>query len=118
MGTKYTPGVWNAKYLSGAGWQIHADIKSHLGEKYSNEYPICQNEAIIAYDPWRQWPRAEFDDMQEANIKLMAAAPELLDALQEAYSQVKELCQTFRVPYPESSFERYEAAIDKATKGV
>jgi hypothetical protein len=35
----------------------------------------------IAYELWTQFPRAEWDAMQEANARLIAAAPDLLTAL-------------------------------------
>jgi hypothetical protein len=36
----------------------------------------------IAYELWTQFPRAEWDAMQEANARLIAAAPDLLETLE------------------------------------
>jgi hypothetical protein len=58
--------------------------------------------------------------IDRAIAALQAAKPESVDvddlakvreALEEAYSQVKELCETHRHPFPLASFERYNAAI-------
>ena len=50
-----------------------------------------------------------------ANAKLIAAAPELYECLIEAYAQVKDMCTVLKIPFPKASFERYEAALAKAT---
>ena len=38
---------------------------------------------------------------------------ELVEALEEAYNQVKELCECNNHPYPLASFERYREALAK-----
>jgi hypothetical protein len=74
----------------------------------------------IAYELWTQFPRAEWDAMQEANARLIAAAPDLLEALQELD---EAYC---RAGSPLNKAERHEdrmrliaarAAIAKATGG-
>ncbi len=87
MTTKFTPGPWTAKYTSGAGLSVHADVSKALGDRYSSDCPIYHlgNDACslqISYELWTQFPREDWDAMQQANAQLMSAAPELLSALE------------------------------------
>lgn len=47
-----------------------------------------------------------------------ARADELAEALREAYGQVRELCDAHAHPYPEASFDRYEAALATAARSA
>lgn len=40
----------------------------------------------------------------------------LVACLKEAQSQVKEICTVFKIPIPEASFERYDAALNQMEK--
>lgn len=89
MENKFTPGPWTFKHSSGAGLGIWADVSKVLSERYSssNDVPVYHiNEDTpkiqIAYELWTQFPRQEWDSMQRANGLLMAAAPDLLAALE------------------------------------
>ena len=52
---------------------------------------------MVCYESWRQFPSINFKEMQEDNAHLIAAAPELLEAL--------ELCHT--------RIFNYQAGMDK-----
>ena len=58
---------------------------------------------------------AGFESNNEANARLIAAAPELLESAKELASHVREMCRVFRIPEPTASLDRYDAAIAKAT---
>lgn len=85
---KHTPGPWIAKHSSGAGLGVWADLRPALGDKYSKDFPIIGVDSLpapkvqIAYEQWVQFPSNEWNEMQAANVKLMAAAPDLLAALE------------------------------------
>lgn len=86
---QHTPGPWEAKYSPGAGLGVWADLRPALGERYSADFPIAGNKTLptpkiqIAYETWVQFPSGEWETMQKANMRLMAAAPDLLDALEK-----------------------------------
>jgi hypothetical protein len=108
---KHTPGPWTAKHTSGAGLSVHANISKALAPRYSDDCPIYHlgNDACtmnIAYELWTQFPRAEWDAMQEANARLIAAAPELLEALQALLAESV---------YESMATATARAAITKAT---
>lgn len=83
---KHTPGPWTFKHTPGAGLGIFADVSKALGERYSKDSPLyhVSNDycgLCISYELWTQFPREEWDSMQAANGRLMAAAPDMLAAL-------------------------------------
>ncbi|MDC3857729.1 hypothetical protein [Pseudomonas aeruginosa] len=86
----YTPGPWD--YWSGYNPvdELEAQITTEDGDI-----------VIASYN--RQIPEGE------ANAKLLAAAPDLLEALQACIQQITALCSTDDVP------DQARAAIAKAT---
>lgn len=102
METKHTPGPWTVT-ADGAGWHIEcapervhsvAYIRAEIGEE----------------DPDTS------DDEKEANASLIAAAPELLAALQEVTMMLDSLFNVrVNEPDPDSISGRARAAIAKAT---
>jgi len=90
---KFTPGPWIAKELDGAGW---VDIvKLNDGGRESVPFAACKH----------------FD--QEANARLIAAAPELLEALIAVSKQARHSDYDWDV----SLSREVSAAIAKATGG-
>lgn len=93
MTKKYTPGPWEYNTQeNGVEYDVMVDGVWHVAI-------VCDACA---------------DGDTEANARLIACAPELLEALEEAYKQVKELCDCYNHPYPLSSFERYNSIITKS----
>ena len=93
---KFTPGPWEAKYIPSSGLKIIAKVD--IGkEDMSNgvlqpiydlsvkpELRVNDNGSVtmeLAYESWRQFPSVDFKAMQEANASLIAAAPDMYEAL-------------------------------------
>lgn len=112
---RHTPGPWTFKHAPGAGLGVFADVRKALGERYSKDCPVwhVSNDYVgmcISYELWTQFPRKEWDSMQVANGRLIAAAPELLQALKEAVEIIEgEFPGTWQVG---------RAAIAKAEGGT
>lgn len=115
---KHTPGPWKAKHTPSAGLSVHANVSKALGPRYSDDCPIYHlgNDACtmsLAYELWTQFPRAEWDAMQEANARLIAAAPELLDSLRALTHSLDP--DHFEHDDQREAFKQAVAAITKAT---
>lgn len=100
----FTPGPWVLKSDGASGNEIWADVdlgrptfdgavpaEPRLQPIYHvNARPqlIVSDEgnvhAQIVYESWRQFPSTNFKETQEANARLIAAAPELLERLKDA----------------------------------
>lgn len=96
---------------------VHANVSKALGPRYSHDCPIYHtaSDAVglsIAYELWTQFPRAEWEAMQLANARLIAAAPDLLEAL-IAITTVR--CDGMDPTPINEAYEKADAAIAKAT---
>lgn len=81
---KHTPGPWIAEDCIGAGWKIKGVIPF---EAECVEYRMKAAEQMIfemvAYERWVQFEPQNWKDMQAANARLIAAAPDLLEAVEK-----------------------------------
>jgi hypothetical protein len=69
MSDKHTPGPWGWDDVPGSGIQIRGPYKG--------------GTRLLFIEIWRQFPEREWDAEMEANARLIAAAPDLLESLQE-----------------------------------
>ena len=96
---QHTPGPWVGRTIG----QSLATVETQDGE-----YIIC-NTAQLRWDDWKT-KHAE----RKANARLMAAAPELLEALQRLSAQ----CERLRLPgQPETDAEKTARAVIAKTTG-
>ena len=101
MSAKFTPGPWHANWtrLNGKAIGFHVADETHGSIR-----PICE-----FYDGTEAMPPEEV----EANARLIAAAPDLLEALQDCERVMSEELKGLLVIQPELKNAR--AAIAKAT---
>ena len=97
MSEKYTPGPWNANFTRFSRWVVGFHITD---PKHGSLRPICEMGAM---NP----------DEIAANARLIAAAPELLEALMLAESVYRQNC--VNEGEPSSVLDAMQAAILKAT---
>ena len=94
---KHTPGPWEAKNIPSAGWQIRARLKSYEDQLLrffeTSHTPNLRVEfsrdslnliATLGYETWCQFPVDGWERELAANMRLIAAAPDLLEALVKA----------------------------------
>lgn len=141
----HTPGPWQAEDVAGAGIQIKAKLPFHpyaaAGDSetrwqlakdkafgifymtpHSGNVNFTVNDegqlsAMLCYEEWVQFPSTDWEAMQMANARLIAAAPMMLDALLEiAKGEGAYNCD--RVIHAENTVAAMvalaRAAIDKA----
>jgi len=103
--TKHTPGPWEAKDVPAAGIEIFAkvdigkeDMSSGVLQPIYNvslkpSLQVGENGIVnlmISYESWRQFPSINFQEMQRANARLIAAAPELLETCKQILKDMNE----------------------------
>ena len=98
MVAKFTPGPWHANWtrLNGKAIGFHVADETHGSIR-----PICE-----FYDGTEAMPPEEV----EANARLIAAAPELLEALTDCVEHMH-----WTQPQGEAALKKAKAAIAKAT---
>jgi hypothetical protein len=71
--SKHTPGPWEAIHTTSAGWNVR---RRHERPSYTGLAPVCSMA-------WWQFdiPGIIDEEISAANARLIAAAPELLEAL-------------------------------------
>ncbi len=102
---EHTPGPWEVD----GPWQVETDASRLFGEERRTDWRVHgvigkPGRTIAEVGGWKDRPNAE------ADARLIAAAPELLEACRELF----EGCSPDGVVY-EASMEKAEAAIAKAT---
>lgn len=103
MKTKYTPGPWSTF----KGYGSHPDLPIFIdaGKTKQESLPICQINQTVDTTT----------EMAKANARLIASAPELLEALKEAFNYLSQE-NGKRVKYEtDSLLDTLERAIFKAT---
>lgn len=100
---KYTPGPWSND------WVIRG--ASHIDGHRANGEPIPSLRRVVCHIIDR-------DDEANANAQLIAAAPELLEAIQRMVAEYEEMgCNCEDVHNSECALGMARAAIAKATGG-
>lgn len=97
--SKYTSGPWIDKGSGTTGHEIKAKI-AKIGKEFMaifhtpevRDLSLQINEkgeiwALLAYERWVQFPSDDWKEMQKANVQLITAAPDLLEALKRSRGQ-------------------------------
>ena len=109
MKTKHTKGNWTAAKNT-VFWEVHTDLK----EKH-----LSLNILLCGEDKKNRLTDLHLTEENEANAKLIAAAPDLLEALNELNDWVKKL-DTFSTNDNKAGLydavKKAEKAIEKALK--
>ena len=102
---EYTKGEWEVRDIPSHGLEIYAKVNIGKDENGGVVQPIydvdikpnlsIDNDGkvwmMIAYESWRQFPSTNFQEMQKANANLIAAAPDMYQALKECLVLIEDL---------------------------
>ena len=119
--SEHAPGPWECRDIAGAGLGVFANISSVMGEEFAElamiyDVGVCRAPTFqIACERWVQFAQPHWTIMQKANARLMAAAPELLEAAQHALGLVEELTERGEL-VQWSREKQLREAIAKATR--
>jgi hypothetical protein len=109
MDTKHTPGPWIVSGARRRGYEAEVIVETNPNPKAMSAITICDvpNPTNLVVD----------DATAQANARLIAAAPDLLEALKHAYALMQALEGSMwltKVPGVTEAFAQYSAAIAKA----
>lgn len=119
--SKHTPGPWEFRRPHNQSEGIWARIPHLDKAAMTVEIPITPQLrvgedgkvfALLAYESWNQFPSDNWLEMQAANARLIAAAPDMLSALERVLREFPAI--TLHQQY---SIRIIAAAIKKATEG-
>lgn len=125
----HTPGPWSYRNAVGAGLQIEATLPAGFrgsaicrtaGERIRTMlFELRKQTTVqIADEQWVQFSTNEWDEMQEANARLISAAPELLEACKSVLAVGECLekpdDENQRIYLGKRTIEKLRAAISKA----
>jgi len=105
--TKHTPGQWHIGSGNGEGSIFADNGRTRLEIGGTTLYPICQVN--------RKWE----DEEDEANARLIAAAPELLQAIKDLFRECAMVHKSWgdgdNTKEADAAIKRAKDAIAKAT---
>lgn len=99
--SEHAPGPWEAKNRSGAGWQIDCVLPAGFkfdgtargadGQKSFMTWTIRETHTVqIADERWVQFSTGSWEKMQAANARLISAAPDMADAIDQALDDMQD----------------------------
>lgn len=114
--TKFTPGPWKAEDKVGAGWEIDAvlpegfqfDATCHgaSGKPWFQVWVLHESKSIsFCSERWVQFETQQWKEMQAANAHLIAAAPELYAACNDAMIELSYLIDQVEARHDSSPCE-------------
>ncbi len=114
----HTPGPWIAVNTPSVGWEIKAAVKGYDGTPtiWHGRGGGFGGGPTLAYEPWVQFPPKELQEMFAANARLIAAAPDMKEAIKKFIS-----CQCYNSGVAgdgicQTCWARLNVALDKATE--
>lgn len=126
----HTPGPWEARDVSGAGWQIYAKVGEwnnahcdvvHFTPLHNMSIRATKDGKLvgmIAYESWVQFKSANIEEQWAANAKLCAAAPDLLQAVEFLRNIALDYLPNDAQQHFASQLKQAADAIKKANEGT